>query len=72
MGMISLVTCSVSAQGLIVFATGPSVANRISTNSVPGVPATGFTGNTPGIYYYALYASPVNASINGSTNAVSG
>ena len=72
MSMICLVTSLVSAQGLIFFNNGPSVANRISTNSVPGGPATGYTGSTPSIYYYVLYASPVNASINGSTNAVSG
>lgn len=60
------------AQGFVFFATGPSLATRISTNSYPGGPATGQTGNTPGIYYYALFASQANDSINGNTNAVSG
>jgi hypothetical protein len=70
--IISLFTSAAPAQGLINFTTGPSPVTRISTNSVVGGPATGYTGNTPGFYYYALYASPVNASINGSTNAISG
>ena len=71
-GIISLITAAACAQGLVVFATGPAAANRISTNSIVGGPATGPTGNTPGTYCYALYASAVNTSINGNTNAVFG
>ena len=69
---VSLCVSVTHAQGLVYFTTGPNPVTRISTNSIPGRPATGYTGNTPGVYYYALFASPVNASINGSTNAVFG
>jgi len=72
MSMISLLTTAACAQGFVYFSTGPSPVTRISTNSFIGGPATGYTGNTPGIYYYALYASPGNASINGNTNPISG
>ena len=64
--LVSLLISVTSAQGLINFNTGPNPTTRISTNSVIGGPAAGYTGNTPGIYYYALFASPVNTSINGN------
>lgn len=72
MSIISLFATVALAQGFVYFATGAAAANRISTNSILYGPATGLTGNTPGIYCYALYASRVNASINGSTNAIAG
>ncbi len=71
-GFICLFATLATAQGLVVFATGPNPLTRISTNSFIGGAATGYAGGTPGTYYYALFASPVNASINGNTNAIWG
>jgi hypothetical protein len=66
----SLTASLAFSQGLVVCHSIPP--NQISTNSIPGGPATGLTSGAPGIYYYALFASPANSSINDNTNAILG
>src|ERR1035437_4976143 len=60
------------SQGLVAYVAGSSAATRMSTNSVVGGPSTGLTGTTPALYYYALFASVSQVSVNGQTTAVSG
>jgi len=67
-----VVATSAFSQGLVYFSAGSSVATRMSTNSVVGGPSTGLTGTTPGLYYYALFASASQANVNGNTTAISG
>jgi len=67
-----VVTTSAFSQGLVNFSAGTSAATRMSTNSVPGGPSTGLTGPTSGLYYYALFASVNQTTINGSSTAISG
>jgi hypothetical protein len=67
-----VVATSAFSQGLVFFSAGTSAATRMSTNSVPGGPSTGLTGPTSGLYYYALFASVNQTTINGSSTAING
>lgn len=67
-----VVATSAFSQGLVYYSAGSSVATRMSTNSVVGGPSTGLTGPTSGLYYYALFASVNQTTINGSSTAISG
>ena len=67
-----VVATSAFSQGLVNFSAGLSAATRMNTNSVVGGPSTGLTGTTPGLYYYALFASVNQTTINGSSAAISG
>ena len=69
---LSVVATSAFSQGLVALSAGLSAATRMSTNSVVGGPSTGLTTTTPGLYYYALFASVNQTAINGSSTAVSG
>lgn len=69
---LSVVATSGFSQGLINLSGGASAATKMSTNSVVGGPATGVTAAGAGLYYYALFASSSQNSINGSSSAVSG
>ncbi|MDR3430763.1 MAG: PEP-CTERM sorting domain-containing protein [Rouxiella aceris] len=62
---------SVMAQGLVNFSGGTSAATRMSTNSIVGGPSAGLVAGA-GSYYFALFASSSQTSINGSTAAISG
>ncbi|MDR3560739.1 MAG: hypothetical protein P4N59_04765 [Negativicutes bacterium] len=73
--VLSLVPMLGLSQGLVNFSGGLTTATRMSTNSVVDGPPTGVTaGNTTGgpLYYYALFASSSQSSINGSTTAING
>jgi hypothetical protein len=68
-----LTAISSQSQGVIDFGNNNSAATKISTNSVMGGPATGFTASsTNAVFYYALYYSQTATSVNGQTSAVSG
>ena len=69
---LSVVATSGYSQGLVNYLAGASATTRMSTNSVVGGPSTGLTGTTPGLYYYALFASVSQVSVNGQTTAISG
>jgi hypothetical protein len=69
---LSVVATSGYSQGVVAFSGGGNAATRTSTNSVVGGAATGSTAATAGLYYYALFASANQTSINGSTAPVSG
>jgi hypothetical protein len=71
MALTVIVTSGIS-QGLVNFSGGTSAATRMSTNSVVGGQSTGLTTGGPSLYYFALFASSSQSSINGSTNGVSG
>jgi hypothetical protein len=60
------------SQGLVNFGGGVSTATKMSTNSVVGGPSTGYTSAAGGSFYYALFASAANSTINGSAAGVSG
>ena len=63
---------SVMAQGLVNFSGGTSAATRTSTNSVVGGVSTGLTVGGTTSFYYALFASSANSTINGSSAGISG
>src|SRR5882724_759797 len=70
---LAVVGSSAFAQGLIFFSGGSSTATRITTNTAPNAAfvSTGQTG--VGLtYYYALFVSVANTSVNGTTAAVNG
>jgi len=67
-----VVATSAFSQGLVNFSAGLSAATRMSTNSVPGGPSAGLTSTTPSLYYYALFASASQTTVNGQTTAISG
>jgi len=69
--MASLLATSAFSQGLISFVGGLSNTTKISTNSVVGGAATGRAAGA-GNFYYALFASAANTSINGNSAAISG
>lgn len=60
------------AQGYIIFANSAANITKISTNSVSGGAATGFTAGASGQYIYALFVSTTATSVNGQTAAISG
>ncbi|HEV2693297.1 MAG TPA: PEP-CTERM sorting domain-containing protein [Verrucomicrobiae bacterium] len=66
------VALSAVAQGTVNFATGATAGNRISTNNVVGGAAAGNTAASAGLYYYALFASTSQTSVNGTTAAFAG
>lgn len=68
----TVVSATAFAQGLVNFSGGGTIATRASTNSVPGGPATGPTAATAGLYYYALFASSSQTSVNGQTAGIFG
>jgi hypothetical protein len=67
-----VVATSAFSQGLVNFSAGTSVATRMSTNSVVGGPSAGLTVGGASLYYYALFASVNQTTINGSSTAISG
>jgi hypothetical protein len=67
-----VVATSAFSQGLVNFSAGTSASTRMNTNSVVGGPSTGLTTTTSGLYYYALFASVNQTTINGSSTAISG
>jgi hypothetical protein len=69
---LSVVVATGYSQGLVGFSGGGNAATRTSTNSVVGGPSTGTTAATAGLYYYALFASASQTSVNGNTTAISG
>jgi hypothetical protein len=60
------------SQGLVNIGGGVSTATKMSTNSVVGGPSTGVTAAVGGTFYYALFASASNPTINNSSSGVSG
>jgi len=67
-----LITIALAAVGTSAFAQGEVFfqnqnTTKIYTNSAPGGVATGQTGTTGATYYYALFYSTSQSSINGST-----
>jgi len=67
------ITSSAFCQGFVTILAGANNATKMSTNSAVGGISTGTTvANSDGVYYYALFASSSQTSINGSTAAVSG
>jgi len=68
----SAIAISAMSQGTVNFATGATASNRISTNSVVGGGATGATAATASLYYYALFASTSQTTVNGQSAAVNG
>jgi len=73
---LSVIATSAFSQGLVNYSAGTSAATRMSTNSVVGGAATGLVNGTAasggGLYYFALFASSTQTTINGSTTALSG
>src|SRR5208337_2618956 len=68
---IALATAAIAstyAQGLVVF--NNTSTTKLSTNSVPGGPATGVTGAVANGYYFALFYSATATTVNGSAGAV--
>jgi hypothetical protein len=68
----SAVTVSAFGQGEVAFTTGATASNRISTNSVANGAATGATAAVASQYYFALFVSTSQTSVNGTTAAISG
>lgn len=68
----SAMAASSFAQGWVAFQTGATTSNRISTNSVQGGPVTGATAATANLYYYALFVSTSQTTVNGGSAALSG
>jgi hypothetical protein len=69
--IVGALTTSAFSQGLVNFIGGLSNPTKQSTNSVVGGAATGRTTGA-GAYYYALFASAANTTINGNSSAISG
>jgi hypothetical protein len=71
---IAIITASVGlaattfGQGIVLF--NNSGGTKVSINSVVGGAATGTTAATADAYYYELFASTTQTSVNGSTAAV--
>lgn len=67
--LLAVLACGLSAeaQGLIYFRNTPPT--RISTNSLPGGTAAGWTARGTNLYCYALFYSTTAASVLGTTNA---
>ena len=63
---------SALGQGLVNFFGGAASVTRISTNSITGGPATGETAPTAGLYYFALFVSTSQTSVNGNTAPIIG
>jgi hypothetical protein len=63
---------SALGQGLVDFLTSAAVGNRISTNGYVGGPVTGATAPTAGLYYFALFVSTSQTSVNGNTAPIVG
>jgi hypothetical protein len=68
---LSAIATTAFSQGTVLFATGATASNKVNTNSVVGGAAA---GNVIGVnnYYFALFASSSQTSVNGQTAAVSG
>lgn len=68
----SVVASTAFSQGLVNFATGATASNRISTNTAAGSTTYGVTSATANLYYYALFASKDQTTVNGQSSALSG
>jgi hypothetical protein len=69
---LSVIATSAFSQGLVNFSAGLNATTRMSTNSAVGGAATGLAGGAAGSFYYALFASVNQTSVNGQTTAISG
>jgi hypothetical protein len=69
---LTLAATSGYSQGFTSITLGALGSTHTSTNSVIGGPSTGQTATTAGLYYFALFASANQATVNGSTAGVSG
>jgi hypothetical protein len=73
LSIVGALASSAFSQGFVFLSGGASAATRISTNAaVGGVTASGYTSATAGSFYYALFASTTQSSINGSTAPIIG
>jgi len=69
---LSVIATSVFGQGLVNLSGGTSASTRMSTNSAVGGTVYGLTSGGPANYYFALFASSSQTSVNGLTTSMVG